>query len=200
MVLGAMLLPLALAAPAPTLGRGTADGRNSTASGREECNLVAYGSNSISILMSVTGRSEAFLCERCWPITLTEHVRIYSVFADVWEAPRCLDEEGGEVPCPAPSGMICELVEDDCLLVDRREGTPTLYTREPVSGVHVSNYSGCGGGATECPYPKPAQVYLKSEPRPRPSDPCLPAGCPCPAWQQTAPASSWASSLCLTGC
>ena len=130
---------------------------------------MAYGSNSISILMSVTGRSEAFLCERCWPITLTEHVRIYSVFADVWEAPRCLGEEGGEVPCPAPSGMICELVEDDCVLVDRREGTPTLYTREPVSGVHVSNYSDCGGGATECPYPKPAQVYLKLEPLSHPT-------------------------------
>ena len=182
MVLGAMLLPLALAAPVPTLGR------NSTASSREECNLVAYGSNSISILMSVTGRSEAFLCERCWPITLTEHVRIYSVFADVWEAPRCLGEEGGEVPCPAPSGMICELVEDDCLLVDRREGTPTLYTREPVSGVHVSNYSGCGGGATECPYPKPAQVYLKFEPLPHPT-PLPPFG------SHLGP-----PPLCLTGC
>ena len=137
----------------------------------DECNLVAYGSNSISILMSVTGRSEEHLCERCWPVELNEHLRIYSVFADVWPAGRCESEAGDEVRCPPTSGMICELVEEDCVKVDRREGTPTLYTREFLSGAVVSNYTGCPGGALECPYPKPAQVYFKVDKTwSRPSD------------------------------
>eukprot|EP01047_Picozoa_sp_COSAG01_P039586 COSAG01_NODE_3280_length_6312_cov_45.174823_8_plen_182_part_00 len=111
--------------------------------------------------MSVTGRSEAHLCDRCWPVQLTQHLRIYSIYADVWPAHRCVDQSGVEVSCPSASGMICELEEEDCVKIDRREGTPTLYTREPVDGVVVSNYSGCGGGQLECLYPHPAQVYIK---------------------------------------
>ena len=111
--------------------------------------------------MSVTGRSEGYLCERCWPVSLAAHLRIYSTYADVWPASRCVSAGGIEVPCPYTSGMICELAEVDCVKIDRREGTPTLYTREFVTGVTVSNYTGCGGGELECPYPRPAQVYKK---------------------------------------